>query len=52
MAGPEADGGRQPLLLLSAELTERALVWLDGMSDADRLRRCGFDTSKFDWLPT
>jgi DDE superfamily endonuclease len=35
-----------------AELTERALVWLNGMSDADRLRRCGFETSKFDWLPT
>ncbi len=34
------------------ELTQRALAWLDGMSDADRLRRCGFETSKFDWLPT
>jgi transposase len=34
------------------ELTQRALVWLDGMSDTDRLRRCGFETSKFDWLPT
>jgi transposase len=34
------------------ELTQRALVWLNGMSDTDRLRRCGFDTSKFDWLPT
>ena len=34
------------------ELTDRALAWLDGMSAADRLRRCGFETSKFDWLPT
>jgi hypothetical protein len=34
------------------ELTQRALVWLNGMSTTDRLRRCGFDTSKFDWLPT
>jgi transposase len=33
------------------ELAERALAWLDGMSGDDRLRRCGFDTSKFDWLP-
>ena len=23
------------------ELAERALAWLDGMSDAERLRRCG-----------
>ena len=35
-----------------AELTDRALVWLDEMSPADRLRRCGFETSKFDWLPS
>ena len=35
-----------------AELTQRALAWLDGMSEVDRLRRCGFDTYKFDWLPT
>lgn len=34
------------------ELTQRALTWLDDMSDADRLRRCGFEASKFDWLPT
>jgi transposase len=34
------------------ELTQRALTWLDDMSDTDRLRRCGFETSKFDWLPT
>jgi transposase len=34
------------------ELTLRALAWLDGMSDAERLRRCGLETSKFDWLPT
>jgi transposase len=35
-----------------ADLTQRTLAWLEDMSDADRLRRCGFQTSKFDWLPT
>jgi transposase len=34
------------------ELTDRAVAWLDGMSAPDRLRRCGFEASKFDWLPT
>lgn len=34
------------------ELAQRAVAWLDDMSDADRLRRCGFEASKFDWLPT
>ena len=34
------------------ELTERALDWLDAMSDDDRRRRCGLQTSKFSWLPT
>ena len=34
------------------ELTGRAVDWLDGMSDEDRARRCGLQTSKFDWLPT
>jgi len=34
------------------ELTQRALAWLEAMTPADRLRRCGFETSKFDWLPT
>ena len=34
------------------ELTQRAVDWLDAMSAADRLRRCGFEASKFDWLPT
>jgi transposase len=34
------------------ELALRATTWLDGMSDAERRRRCGFETSKFDWLPT
>ncbi len=34
------------------ELTQRALAWLDDMSDTERLRRCGFEASKFDWLPT
>ena len=32
--------------------TDRAVAWLDDMSDTDRLRRCGFEASKFDWLPT
>ena len=34
------------------ELTQRAVEWLDGISEPDRLRRCGFNASKFDWLPT
>ena len=34
------------------ELTHRAVAWLDAMSETDRLRRCGFKASKFDWLPT
>lgn len=34
------------------ELAERAVAWLDAMSDDDRLRRCGFQSSKFDWLST
>ncbi len=34
------------------ELTDRALDWLTTMSDEDRRRRCGFQTSKFEWLPT
>jgi transposase len=35
-----------------AELTDRAVDWLTAMSAEDRLRRCGFHSSKFDWLPT
>ena len=34
------------------ELADRAVAWLDGMSDDDRRRRCGLASSKFDWLPT
>ena len=34
------------------ELTDRAVTWLDDMTPAERLRRCGFEASKFDWLPT
>jgi transposase len=34
------------------ELATRAVDWLDAMSAEDRLRRCGFQSSKFDWLPT
>ncbi len=34
------------------DLVERALAWLAAMSDADRLRRCGLASSKFQWLPT
>lgn len=34
------------------ELAERARAWLEGMSDAERRRRCGLTTSKFAWLPT
>jgi transposase len=34
------------------ELAERAVAWLDDMPHAERLRRCGLQSSKFDWLPT
>ena len=34
------------------ELAARAVDWLDALSDEDRARRCGLQTSKFDWLPT
>ncbi len=34
------------------ELAARAVAWLDAMTPTDRLCRCGFTTSKFDWLPT
>lgn len=33
------------------ELAERTVAWLDDMPDAERLRRCGLHSSKFDWLP-
>ena len=52
VARAEGDRGRQPLLPSLEELTQRAVAWLDDMSDAERLRRCGFEASKFDWLPT
>lgn len=34
------------------ELVARAVAWLEDMSQTERLQRCGFETSKFDWLPT
>jgi transposase len=34
------------------DLVDRALAWLDGMSDAERHRRCGLQSSKYQWLPT
>jgi len=34
------------------ELAARAGAWLDAMTDAERRRRCGLCSSKFDWLPT
>jgi transposase len=34
------------------ELAARAIVWLEAMPPTDRLARCGFAASKFDWLPT
>ena len=33
------------------ELANRALAWLTELSAADRRRRCGLLSSKFDWLP-
>ncbi len=34
------------------DLVARALTWLTAMTPLDRLCRCGFASSKFDWLPT
>lgn len=34
------------------ELMARALAWLTTMATTDRLRRCGLQSSKFEWLPT
>lgn len=34
------------------ELVAHAVAWLDGMSNADRRRRCGLESSKYQWLPT
>jgi hypothetical protein len=34
------------------DLTQHAIDWLDAMTKAERLHRCGFQSSKFDWLPT
>jgi transposase len=34
------------------DLAERALAWLAAMTEPERRRRCGLDSSKFQWLPT
>lgn len=34
------------------ELAERAVDWLETMSDEDRRCRCSLQTSKYDWLST
>lgn len=34
------------------ELVARALAWLTTMTNTERRRRCGLQSSKFDWLPT
>jgi transposase len=34
------------------DLVERALAWLAAMNDAERRRRCGLESSKFQWLST
>ena len=34
------------------ELVERALAWLEAMSEPERRRRCGLESSKYQWLPT
>jgi transposase len=34
------------------DLAERAVAWLDGMPDAERRRRCGLQSSMYQWLPT
>lgn len=35
-----------------SELAERAVAGLAAIPPADRLRRCGVTSSKFNWLPT
>lgn len=34
------------------ELVRRALAWLTRMTNAERSRRCGLQSSEFEWLPT
>lgn len=34
------------------DLVERALAWIAAMSEPERRRRCGLESSKFQWLPT
>ena len=34
------------------DLVERSLAWLAAMTDADRRRRCGLESAKFQWLST
>ena len=34
------------------ELAQRAVAWLDTIPRAERLRRAGVTSSKFNWLPT
>jgi transposase len=34
------------------DLTRRAVAWLDDIPTPNASARCGFDGSKFDWLPT
>jgi transposase len=34
------------------EEAERAVAWLDGLTNDERLRRCGLKSSKFQWLTT
>lgn len=35
-----------------SELAQRAVEWLDAIPRAERLRRAGLTSSKFNWLPT
>ena len=34
------------------DLVERALAWIAAMTEPERRRRCGLESSKFQWLPT
>jgi transposase len=34
------------------DLVERALAWIAAMNAPERRRRCGLESSKFQWLPT
>lgn len=52
MAGLKATVTANRVYASLDELVERAITWLTTMTPLDRLGRCGFASSKFDWLAT